>query len=116
MNELIELIYKDFKVDNKLIPVSFLKYIGSEETYIIYHNLNIDGILCCDDEVLGYVDYYDFDIYSKSNYLNIIKEIKKIMKENGFMWIPSMSSEDLKEDDTGYYHKTLCFAKERMEV
>lgn len=116
MNELIETIFKDFKVDNKAIPVSFLKYIGSEETYVTYHNINSDGTLCGDNEILGYIDYYDFDIYSKGNYLNIIKEIKKVMKENGFMWMPSMSSEDLKEDDTGFFHKTLCFAKEKMEV
>ena len=116
MNELIETIYKNFKVDNKKIPVSFLKYVGSEETYITYHNIKIDGTLCGDNEVLGFIDYYDFDIYSKSNYFKIIKEVKKVMKENGFMWLPSMSSEDLKEEDTGFFHKTLCFAKEKMEV
>ena len=32
------------------------------------------------------------------------------LKQNGFKWQPSMTSTDMFEDDTGYYHKTLCFA------
>ena len=66
--------------------------------------------------VLKYLmNYYDFNIYSKGNYFKIVEEVKKIMKTNGFMWQPSMSSEDIYEEDVGYYHKTLCFAIERME-
>ena len=115
MNSLIETIFADFKIDNKSIPVSFLMYDGEKETYITYQNIDNDGVLSGDDEIIGYIDYYDFDIYSKSNYFKIVKEVKKIMKENGFMWQPSMSSSDMYESDTGYYHKTLCFAIERME-
>lgn len=115
MNSLIEKIFTDFEVDNKKIPVSFLKYEGKSETYITYQSIDNDGTLTGDDEILAYIDYYDFDIYSKSNYFNVVREIKKILKANGFMWQPSMSSSDLFEDDTGYYHKTLCFAIERME-
>lgn len=114
MNSLIEKIFADFKVDNKKIPVSFLKYSGKETTYITYQSIDNSGSLSADDEIIGYIDYYDFDIYSKGNYLKIVREVKKIMKANGFMWQPSMSSEDY-EEDTGYYHKTLCFAIERMD-
>jgi hypothetical protein len=115
MNSLIEKIFADFKVNNKSIPVSFLRYEGKATTYITYQQISIDGTLSGDDEIIGYIDYYDIDIFSKSNYLNIVKEVKKIMKANGFMWQPSNSSEDMYEEDTGYYHKTLCFAIERME-
>ena len=114
MNELIEKIFKDFEVDSESIPVEFLKYTGSKETYITYQNTNIDNVLCGDDEIIGYVDYYDFDFYSKGNYSKVISEAKKILKANGFMWLPSMSSSDDYEVDTCYYHKTLCFAKGRM--
>ena len=115
MNSLIEKIFADFKVGNKSIPVSFLNYDGKKETYITYQSISNNGSLSADDEIIGYIDYYDFDIYSKSNYFKIVEEVKKIMKANGFMWQPSMSSEDMYEDDTGYYHKTLCFAIERMD-
>ena len=115
MNSLIEKIFADFKVNGKSIPVSFLKYDGPEETYITYQNIDNNGVLAGDNEIIGYIDYYDFDIYSKSNYFKIVREIKKILKANGFMWQPSMSSSDMIEDDTKLYHKTLCFAIERME-
>lgn len=115
MNSLIEKIFADFKVNNKSIPVSFLRYEGKSTTFLTYQQVSIDGALSGDDEIIGYIDYYDIDIFSKGNYLNIVKEVKKIMKANGFMWQPSNSSEDMYEEDTGYYHKTLCFAIERME-
>ena len=115
MNELIEKIFADFKVDDKSIPVSFLKYDGKATTYITYQSISNSNSLNADDEILGYVDYYDFDIYSKGNYFKIVRELKNKMKANGFMWQPDMSSGDMLEDDTGYYHKTLCFAIERMD-
>jgi len=116
MNNLIENIFADFKVDNVLIPVSFLRYEGKSTTYITYMHYDSDNSFSGDDEIMGYVDYYDFDIYSKGNYLNIIESVKQIMKQNGFMWQPSRSSRDMFEADTGYYHRTLSFAIEREEV
>ena len=115
MNELIEKIFANFKANNKIVPVSFLKYSGRETTYITYQSISNDGTFSCDDELVGYIDYYDFDIYSKGNYFKIVEEVKKVMKANGFRWQPNMSSGDMFEDDTGYYHKTLCFSIERYE-
>ena len=115
MNELIQSIFTDFNVDGVSIPVKFLKYDGKEVTYVTYMETNIDNSFAGDNEILGYVSYYDFDIYSKGNYFNIVKEIKRIMKANGFVWQPSRTSQDMYEADTGYYHKTLCFAIERQE-
>lgn len=116
MNSLIETIFQNFQVDGKSIPVSFLRYEGKSTTYITYELNDMDNSFSGDDELLGYVDYYDFDIYSKGNYMNIVESVKQIMKANGFMWQPSRSSGDLYEDDTGYYHKTLNFAIEKEEI
>ena len=116
MNETIETIFKNFKVNNQLIPVAFLRYYGKSTTYITYELENQDGALGADDEVIGNVDYYDFDIYSKGNYLAIIDSLKKILTQNGFTWQPTRSSGDMYEDDTGYYHRTLSFAIEREEI
>lgn len=115
MNSTIETLFKNFKVDDIEIPVSFLDYKGDKTTYITYQNIDIDNSFSGDDEILGYVDYYDIDIFSKGNYLKIVNEVKKIMKTGGFMWQPSRTSQDMKEEDTGMYHKTLCFAIEREE-
>lgn len=110
MNELIKNIFKDFTVDGVKIPVKFLKYEGHDEPYVIYQQVDIDNSLSGDDSLIGYVEYYDFDIYSKGSYTRIIEELKKLLKENDFVWQPSRSSADMYETDTGYYHKTLNFA------
>ena len=111
MNSTIEEIFSDYYV-----PVSFLRYDGNETTYITYMETEKDGVLAGDNEIIGYIDYYDFDIYSKGNYLSIVEDVKSRLKANGFTWQPSRDSQDLYEDDTGYSHKTLCFAIERQEV
>lgn len=115
MNELIEKIFNGFTVDGIEIPVSFMYYEGHGEPYITYMQIDADSSYSGDDELLGYADYYDFDVYSKSDYTNIIKSVKSTLKENDIMFSPSMSSSDMYEPDTGYYHKTLCFRILRQE-
>lgn len=110
MNELIESILAGFTVDDVEIPVAYMFYQGHGEPYIVYMQQDADGSLSGDDDLIGYVDYYDFDVYAKGNYLNIVKALKAVLKENGFVWQPSRSSSDMYETDTGYYHKTLNFA------
>jgi len=116
MNSLIKTIFTNFQVDGVSIPVAFLRYEGKSTTYITYQLQDMDNSFSGDNELLGYVEYYDFDIYSKGNYLNIIESVKSLMKQNGFMFEPSRSSGDMYEDDTGYFHKTLCFAIEKEEI
>lgn len=110
MNELIESIFANFTVNQVNIPVSFMYYEGHGEPYIVYMQQDADNSLSGDDELLGYVDYYDFDVYSKGNYTAIIESMKSILKNNGFVWQPSRTSQDMFDKDTGYYHKTLNFA------
>lgn len=94
------------------VPVSFMFYEGDADAYITYMQLDKDNALACEDEVVGCVQYYDFDIYSKGNYLNIINNLIDIMVEAGWTYQPSRDSPDLYERDTKYYHKTICLAKE----
>ena len=110
MNELIESIFQNFTVDGVSIPVTFMRYQGHGEPYVTYMQQDADKSLSGDDELIGYVDYYDFDVYSKGNFMSLIESVKQKLKENGFVWQPSRSSQDMFENDTGYYHKTLNFA------
>jgi hypothetical protein len=110
MNELIETIFANFTVDDVAIPVKFMFYQGHGEPYVVYMQQDADGSLSADDELQGYVTYYDFDVYAKGNYQKIIEKIKEKLKANDFIWQPSRSSMDYFETDTGYYHKTLNFA------
>ena len=113
MNSVIEELFSNFTVDGKSIPVSFLRYTGNKTTYITYMLTNTENSLSAEDQIQNYVDYYDFDVYSKGNYMKIIEEVINKMTGAGFIWQPSQSSGDMYEDDTGYFHRTVCFAIER---
>lgn len=111
-NEEIESLFHNFTVNGVLIPVSYLKYEGKSTTYIVYTPLSPDNSYSADDSILGVVANYDFDIYSKGNYYNIMQQMKDLLTQNGWTWQPSKDSNDLFEKDTGYYHKTVAFAKQ----
>lgn len=115
INSLIKSIFTNFQVNGVTIPVSFLRYNGKSTTYITYQSVNIENTFSSDDELDYYVENFDFDIYSKGDYFAIIDSMKQILKENGFTWQPMLSSEDMYEDETGYYHKTLNFSYIRYE-
>lgn len=110
MNDLIESIFSNFTVDGIEIPVSFMFYEGHGEPYVTYMQQDADNSMSADDELQGYVDYYDFDVYSKGNFLPIVERVKEVLQANNFVWQPSRSSQDFFETDTRYYHKTLNFA------
>ena len=113
MNDLIERIFENFEVNGQEIPVSFLIYDGKATTYVVYQQTDANNSLAANDDLINYVEFYDFNVYSTGNYFPIIAKIKEKMLENGFIWQPSRDSGDMYESGTGYYHKTICFAIER---
>lgn len=115
MNELIERIFAGFTVGGKAIPVKFLHYEGHGEPYVTYQQVYADGSFSGDDDLLGYIDYYDFDVYSKGNYFRIVEAVRALLEGNGFTFQPSRSGGDIWEPDTGFHHKNLCFAIHREE-
>lgn len=110
MNAQIETLFNNFTVNGVAIPVSLIYYEGHGEPYVVYRQYDKDNSYSSDDEIAGFVTYYDFDVYSKGNFLSIVEAVKKILKNAGWTWQPRRDSPDLYETDTGYYHKTLCFA------
>ena len=115
MNELIMSIFEGFSVNGVTIPVKYLHYLGHGEPYVVWMQEDADNSLTGDDTLLGYADYYDFDIYSKGNFIPIVEKVKELLTSNGFVWQVSKSSADMYETETGYYHKTLNFAILRSE-
>ena len=51
MNSLIETIFQNFIVDDKKIPVSFMRYNGKKTTYITYMYYDSDNSFSGDDEL-----------------------------------------------------------------
>ena len=112
MNEEIVTIFKDFKVNDKSIPVAHLIYKGKSKTFITWSIINEVPSISGDDEDLYSVVGVDIHIYSDGNYLDIINEVKKLMKKNNWLW--SEDSPEMYEEDTELYHKTITFEKERF--
>lgn len=113
MNDEILNVFKDFEVDGVQIPVALIKYDGHGEPYVVFSREDDANTLSADDALQAWVTYYDFDIYSKSNYLSIVQAVRDRLEEAGWTWQPSRSNFDNFEQETGYYHVTLNFAKER---
>lgn len=95
------------------IPVAHLEYTGDSTEYVTWQVLTGKPELFGNDTVLFSVYQIDIDVYSKKNYLDIVRKLKKMMKENDFIWVDD--SPEQYEKDTGYFHQTLTFEKERME-
>lgn len=100
-------------VDGEEIPVKWLKYKGDLKSYVVFSDLGTTPAHHTDDDCEYSTIQYDFDIYSKGNYKNILKEIKKRLKAGGFTWVED--SPQMYEEDTGLYHVTTTFEKEIYE-
>lgn len=111
MNEEIKKIFSNFIVDEELIDVAHIKYKGNKKKYVVWTLLPEEPALSYDDDIQYSIVTVDIDIYDEGNYLNTMKEIKKIMKENEWTW--AEDSIEMYEEDTGLYHRTSTFKKER---
>lgn len=113
MNIEIKSIFGDsIKVNDKSIPVSHLRYKGNKKTFVTWTIISESPVLSGNDEVLYSLVEIDIDVYSDGNYLDIVTEIKRLMKENKWRW--QEDSSEMYEEDTELYHRTITFEKERM--
>ena len=110
--ELLKTIFTNFTVAGEVIPVEYIKYKGNSKTYVTYTFTGDDPTLFGEDKEIGSIVSIDIDIFSNKNYLAIQSAIETIMENNNF--IRTGCSPDMFEEDTGLYHKTIEFEKERM--
>lgn len=112
MNAEVDLIFnKEIIIDKEKIPVAHLKYKGKNKTFVTWTLLEERPGLIANDEVLYSICSLDIDVFSDKNYTKIVKEIKKVMKNNDWVWVED--SIEQYEEDTKLYHKTISFEKER---
>lgn len=113
MNEELKALLGDgINVNGDVIPIAHLMYEGKSKRFITWTILGETPILSADDEQLYAVGSVDIDVFSDGNYLDIIKAIKQLMKNNEWVW--TGDSPEMYEEDTGLYHKTCTFEKERV--
>ena len=112
MNEELKAIFGDkIAVDGAYVPTAHLRYRGKESTYVVWTITAETPTLCGDDEPIYSIVSVDVDVFSNGNYGKVITEIKRIMQENGWLWVED--SAEFFEEDTESYHKTISFEKER---
>ena len=112
MNEELKAIFGDAVVVNgEKIPTAHLKYKGKKDTFVVWTITGESPSLSANDEQLESIVTIDVDVYSKGNYLSVLAEIKKLMKQNDWLW--TGDSPEMYEDDTGLYHLTASFEKWR---
>jgi len=88
------------------IPVSFQKYSGKAKTYITFHEYLVSGEEYEDDEETFTAHYIQVDVWSKEDYIAIVKKIKELLLNVRFKRLNEI---DLYEEDTKIYHKGLKF-------
>lgn len=112
MNEELKRIFGDaLTVGGREIPVAHLKYKGNETTYVAWTITGNAPAISGNDEQLYSIGTVDVDVYSKGNYLSVLAEVKRLMKQNEWIW--TGDSVEMYEDDTGLYHITSAYEKER---
>lgn len=102
VNPIIEAAFKDFEV-----PIAFLNYTGRSETYLTYYTWLQKPENFSDDEYHVETIYLTVDIWSKTNFKNILKQVKQTLKQNGFTWADN--GPETFEKETGYFHVSVNF-------
>jgi hypothetical protein len=110
--ELKSILGESITVKGEIIPISHLRYKGKSKKFITWTLLDEVPSLSANDEPLFSVCLADIDIFSDGNYLDIIKAIKNKMKNGEWVW--TGDSPEMYEEDTGLYHRTCSFEKERI--
>ena len=107
INPVIEKIFKNFKVDGKVIPIAYSQYFGIEEQYLTYSTWLEKPHLFADDNNQTEYCYACIDVWSKGNFKNIVESVKQKLKENGFVWMGCAA--ELYEPETDFFHVPINF-------
>lgn len=110
--EIKRILGESISINGENFPVAHLKYKGKSKKFITWALLGSTPSLSANDEPLFSVSSVDIDIFSDSNYLDMVKEIKNKMKNSEWVW--TGDSPEMYEEDTGLYHITCSFEKERI--
>ena len=107
INPKIEKIFADFKVDGKLIPIAYSQYFGNEETYLTYYIWIERPYFFVDNDNQTEYCFSCIDVWSKSNFKDIVEAVKQKLKENNFVWTDCAA--EVFEPETDFFHVPINF-------
>ena len=112
MNKELKSIFGEaITVGGASVPTAHIRYKGKETTFVTWVITGTRPALNADDDPLYCVSTVDVDVYGKGNILSVLAEVKRLMNINEWIW--TEDSPEMYEDDTGLYHITASFEKER---
>lgn len=88
------------------VPVAFANYNQTADTYIVFIEYNQVPQLNADDNELITKYLFQVDIFSRTNYLQLVKDVKEQMKKAGFIRLLEFETY---EDEMQMYRKTFRF-------
>lgn len=66
------------------VPVAAANYNSTAETYIVFVEYNQASRMNADDDELITKHFFQVDVFSSGNYLQLVKDVKRLMKQAGF--------------------------------
>jgi hypothetical protein len=110
MNSEVKTILDTITIGEVAVPNALLYFDGVADTFVLYSPSNESVGLAGDDKPLALVEGWDIDIYSKNNYVELSKTIKKAFIDAG--WVYRGSGVDTYDEATKLYHRLMEFSKE----
>lgn len=88
------------------IPVAFQTYNGKEESYITFFTYLDKAEQHADDKDKITGLYLQLDVWSNSDYTDLVNTVHALMQEAGFI---KLNYYDLYENDLKIYHKVMRY-------
>lgn len=88
------------------VPVAFANYNQTADTYIVFIEYNQASRMNADDNELITKHFFQVDVFSRENYLQLVKDVKQLMKKAGF---GRMFESETYDDDMKMFRKILRF-------
>ena len=95
------------------VPYAFLKYDGSDRTFLVYYSYEVPEV-SVDDALRSSIFHFSVAVYSDGNYLNIMQQLRTKFAAAGAVWIED--STDMYDDDAKIYYKTADFAVRKADL
>ncbi len=108
MNNDIKTILDTIQVEGTAVPNALLYFDGQADTFILYSPSNESVGLSADDKPLALIEGWDVDIYSKTNYVALSRQVIKAFVDAG--WHYRGAGTDTYDEPTKMYHRLLEFS------
>ena len=112
MNSEVKTILDTISVEGEQVPNALMYFDGetSPSVYILYSPSSEGVGLAGDDKPIGLIERWDIDVYSKTNYVALAKQVIKAFIDAG--WVYRGAGNDTYDEGTKVYHRLLEFEKE----